>query len=41
MTFPVVVVAASKSKDKAALYVEFLKGAAARGAFAEAGFVVR
>jgi molybdate transport system substrate-binding protein len=39
--YPVAVVAASRSRDKAARYVGFLRGEVARGAFARAGFAVK
>jgi len=39
--YPVAVLSASKSKDKAARFVDFLEGKEAKAAFAKAGFVVK
>jgi molybdate transport system substrate-binding protein len=39
--YPVALLSASKSKDKAALYIDFLKSDEAREAFTKAGFVVK
>jgi molybdate transport system substrate-binding protein len=39
--YPIAAIAASKAKDKAAAYIDFLSSAAARDAFSKAGFVVR